>query len=82
MGRRPPRANAGSAATDSLLAVPAARSMSEDATNWDSHPVNTIIWRDDIDTRRRCISICCQLMRMQRDIVHRKIHGPGSGMAR
>jgi hypothetical protein len=64
------------------LAIPAARGMSADADSWSGQPVNTVIWRDDIDTSRRWISICCQLMRMQRDIAQTKIHGPGSGKAR
>jgi hypothetical protein len=52
------------------------------ARNWGAQQVNTIIWREDIDTSRRWISICCQLMRMQRDIALTKIHGLGSGKAR
>ncbi|MBV6321918.1 hypothetical protein [Duganella violaceipulchra] len=52
------------------------------AENWANQKVNTVIWRADIDTSRRWISICCQLLRMQRDIVQRRIQGPGSGKAR
>lgn len=44
-------------------------------------PVAIFIWRDDIEARRRWMSVCCQLLRMQRDIAEAKRHTPGTTTA-
>lgn len=38
-----------------------------------------IVWREDIESSRRWMSMCCQLLRMQRDIAHAQRHTPGTG---
>lgn len=39
-----------------------------------------IVWREDIEARRRWLSVCCQLLRMQRDITEAKRHTTGTSI--